>query len=102
MSEADFDEYWEWCKPIKSNNTGKDNYLSKSVVCLTTLEKFDCITDATRKYKGTQVTNISRCCEGARKYCGKLEDGTKLQWIYYKDYIEKFDNSTLYYLETGA
>ena len=95
MSEEDFDKYWEWCKPIKPDNSGKNNYGSKAVVCLTTLEKFDCISDAKKKYKGTQVTNISRCCEGTRKHCGKLEDGTKLQWMYYKDYIEKFDESTL-------
>lgn len=102
MTQEDFDDYWEWCKPIKPNNSGKNNYVSKSVVCLTTLEKFDCMSDVKRKYKGTQVTNISRCCGGIRKYCGKLEDGTKLQWMYYKDFIEKFDESTLSYSEMGT
>lgn len=62
--------------------------MSKPVICLTTLEKFDCTTDATKKYSGTHVTNISRCCEGIRKYCGKLKDGTRLKWMYYKDYLE--------------
>lgn len=52
------------------------------------------------------AVGVSGRCEWSnlkiRKHCGKLEDGTKLQWIYYKDYIEKFDGSTLSYLEMGA
>ena len=88
MTQKDFEEYFEWCKPIKPNNSGKNNSSSKPVVCLTTLEMFDCISDATRKYEGTNVTNISRCCEGVRKHCGKLQDGTKLQWMYYEDYLK--------------
>ena len=27
--------------------------------------------------------------KGRRKYCGKLKDGTKLQWMYYEDYINR-------------
>lgn len=88
MSQEDIEKYFEWCKPPKSKNCGKNNYISKPVICLTTLEKFDCMSDAKKKYKDTNVTNISRCCEGIRKHCGKLEDGTKLQWMYYKDYLK--------------
>lgn len=92
MSKKDIDDYFEWCKPLKSNNVGKNNFISKPVVCLTTHEKFDCMSAAKRKYSGTQVTNISRCCSGERKHCGKLKDGTKLQWMYYKDYYKKYGN----------
>ena len=32
------------------------------------------------------------CCRGKRKSCGKLDDGTKLVWMFYNDYIKLTDN----------
>ena len=34
-------------------------------------------------------SNISSCCAGKLKSCGKLEDGTPLRWMYYKDYLKQ-------------
>nr|DAT99554.1 MAG TPA: hypothetical protein [Caudoviricetes sp.] len=87
MSQKDFDNYFEWCKPIKIKRSGKDLYNSKKVICLTTLEIFDSMSDAARKYENAHMANISRCCKGITKTCGKLPDGTKLKWMYYKDYL---------------
>lgn len=94
MTESDFDTYFEWCKPIKPNNSGKNNYLSKQVICLNTLKVFDCVSDAVKEYDKTAVTNITRCCEGIRQHSGQLPDGTKLKWMYYKDYL-KLNNNEL-------
>lgn len=87
MSQEDFDNYFEWCKPIKIKRSGKDLYNSKKVICLTTLEIFDSMSDAARKYENAHMANISRCCKGITKTCGKLPDGTKLKWMYYEDYL---------------
>ncbi len=36
-------------------------------------------------------SSIAKCCKGKIKFAGKLEDGTKLHWMYYEDY-EKQNN----------
>lgn len=56
--------------------------VQKSVICVNTGEVFECISDAYRKYLGTAKNDgrIAMCCNGKRKYVGKLPDGTKLIW----------------------
>lgn len=54
----------------------------KAVACITTGEIFDRIVDAEKKYP--QSKKIWDCCQGRQSYSGKLPDGTKLQWAYYK------------------
>ena len=59
----------------------------KKIICLTTNEIFFSVKEAREKYNCD--SHISDCLKGRRKYCGKLKDGTKLQWMYYEDYINK-------------
>ena len=69
-------------KSMKSGakkRSGKNNYLSKSVICLTTGKIFYSISEASKYYN---CSNICLCCQGKRNYCGKLEDGTRLIWRY--------------------
>jgi hypothetical protein len=63
----------------RENIQGGKHYLSRSVICTTTNEKFKCIEDAKRKYK---ANNISACCRGIYKTSGALKNGTKLKWQY--------------------
>ena len=56
---------------------------SKKVMCITTGETFNSITDASDRYKVAQ-SSISSCCKGVRKSAGKL-NGVKLQWKYAED-----------------
>jgi len=86
-----------WCnydsKKIIENNLNmmhKNN--SKQVICITTREVFDSITNAQNKYN---INNISLCCNGKQKSAGKLEDGTKLRWMHYDEYIEQQNNNLL-------
>jgi hypothetical protein len=96
----------EWCTQkynnsygnhsIKSNlsrigkNKGKENVNSKKVICVTTKKVFDCIAEAANYYNITSSRNaISGCCKGKHRYIGSLEDGTKLKWMYYDDYIKQ-------------
>ena len=88
MTEKDFDEYFEWCVARKGKFVGGKSYASKQVVLLETNEIFDSIADAVRKYSQTNTANISNCCKGKRNYCGILEDGRKMHWKYYSDYLE--------------
>ena len=54
------------------------------VICLTTMKVFDSITNAGRFYN-VDKSQISACCKGKLKSAGKLSDGTKLKWQYYKE-----------------
>ena len=58
----------------------------QEVICITTGKTFDCIKDAEKHYK---CSNISACCRKKIQSAGKLPDGTKLQWEYLKDYNKK-------------
>lgn len=58
----------------------------KKVICLSTNIVFDTISEASQKYK-VHRPNIIKCCNNERNFCGKLEDGTKLKWMYYDEYL---------------
>lgn len=62
---------------------GSKNPRAQKVICMTTKEIFDTATEAANKMK-THENSIIACCRGKRKSSGKLEDGTKLVWRYYK------------------
>lgn len=85
MNENDFLDYFKWAKQKDKAHKGKNNYLSQKVICITTGDIFDCISDASKSYG---VHGISNCCRGKYNYAGKLKDGTKLKWMYYKEYLE--------------
>lgn len=57
---------------------------SKKVICINTLEIFDTIRQAAKKYNLNEE-NVSKCCHGRRNYCGKFEDGTFIQWAFYDE-----------------
>jgi len=59
----------------------------KKVICLNTNEIFNSITEASKIFN-TYKTCISACCKGKQKSAGKLEDGTKLKWMYYDEYLK--------------
>ena len=62
----------------------------KPVICITSGERFKNIKEAGQKYN-IDGNGISFVCRGIRnrKYAGKLEDGTKLQWLFEDDYTQK-------------
>lgn len=76
MTELDIHNYLVNCR----------NTHLKRVICTTTNQTFDSITKASEFYK-ISASGISNCCNYKLKYFGKLSDGTKLQWIYYNDFI---------------
>ena len=55
--------------------------------------KFNCIKDAAEFYNITTRTHISACCKGKRQTCGQLPDGTRLQWMYYDDYLNNMNSN---------
>lgn len=70
------------------NKFGKDNPHSKSVICIETSTIYDSITQVNELLK-INTGNISSCCNNILKSAGKLEDGTRLHWMFYDDYISK-------------
>ncbi len=53
----------------------------RKIRCSTTGKEFDSVKEASEYYNISRP-HISSCCKGKRKSCGKLPDGTKLQWEY--------------------
>ena len=82
-----YDEYLknkiEVEKRLKSDYTYKKRN-SRKVICITTNKVFNKIKDAANYYNISNSANITSCCKGKLNYCGRLEDGTKLKWEYYK------------------
>ena len=73
-----------WCDydPKKQNG--------KSIICLTTGEVFNSISNANRKYN-INISHISECCKSDKtKSAGKHpETGEKMTWEYYDKYLEQ-------------
>ena len=57
---------------------------SKKVICTTTNEIFNSVSEAARFYNISQG-NISKALNGERKSCGKTKEGKKLFWEFYKE-----------------
>ena len=59
----------------------------KAVVCITTGEEFMTATDASIKYNISD-SGIRFCCQHKIDTSGQLNDGTRLRWVYWSDYIK--------------
>ncbi|NWK11317.1 NUMOD3 domain-containing DNA-binding protein [Clostridium cadaveris] len=55
---------------------------NKNVLCITTNKAFISCKQAAQYYGIKSQSGISAACRGKLKYCGKLENGTKLEWKY--------------------
>lgn len=64
-----------------------ENNRYKKVFCITTKELFNKASVAAKKY-GVGSGAITNACLGKSKSSGKLPDGTKLQWMYYEDFLK--------------
>lgn len=72
---------------LKKIRKGRTPNTSK-VICLNNLELFNTIKDAKLKYN---CFNISACCNGKVKSCGRDKNGIPLVWMYYEDYLKSND-----------
>lgn len=77
----------------KESNKGKNNCNYKPIICITTNKVFNSHSEASECYNIKSKSHITSVCQGKRNYCGKLDDGTKLKWMYYEDYLEKQENN---------
>ena len=78
MSKKEIDDFVLNNTPIKK----------RKVICITTNKLFDTIKKASKFYN-IDNSSITKCCKYKQKTAGKLEDGTRLKWMYYEDYIEQ-------------
>ena len=74
------------CSEETKKKMSENSCKKQEVICITTGKIFDCIKDAEKHYK---CSNISACCRKKIQSAGKLPDGTRLQWEYLKDYNKK-------------
>jgi hypothetical protein len=77
MSEEDINDYLN-----KTKNSHK-----RKVICLTTDKTFETLKEAARFYNIASSSDILYCCKGKFKHAGRLEDGPRLRWMFYDEYI---------------
>lgn len=69
--------------------TGSNHGISKRVICLNTLEIFDCIQYAVDKY-GCNRSSIRKCCTG-EIHRTKSNNNEWITWMWYEDYLNTND-----------
>ena len=74
------DEHKKKLSENHANVSGKNNSMSKSVICLTTKRIVYSASEGS-EYYNCNANNIRLCCKGKRKSSGKL-NGEKLVWRY--------------------
>lgn len=90
------DEYKKLSAEEILNYKPKENRAFTKVVCLNTNVVFNKMNDAKEWCGNKTTTGIVNCCTGKYSTSGKHPiTGEALRWMYYKDYIEKFDESAL-------
>lgn len=80
-------------KKISESMKGSKSPSARRVICITTGKVFDTAKEGGEFY-GCNRNHISSCCTGKRNYCGKLDDGTKLQWAYYEYYLLEINQAS--------
>lgn len=81
-----YDEYLKKIQNGEKIELRKDKRY-KSVICTTTGLLFDLIKNAEQKYN-ISYSGIVGVCVGKNKTAGQLSDGTRLQWMYYEDFLK--------------
>lgn len=82
-----------WCKydakeECIASNKRNGKKRGKKVICINTKTVYQSSCQAAKEMSICRKS-INNCCNGKCKSAGKLLDGTKLNWIYYDEYIEK-------------
>lgn len=72
-------------KKISRSLKGEKHPQARKVICITTGEIFNCMTEPSEKYNLIK-SHISSCCKGKRKSAGKHPvTGEKLVWRYWEE-----------------
>lgn len=82
-------EHTELLRQYAKSRYGDKCYQARKVICINTQEVFSTIKEAAQKYKqyGVNDVNIGKCCKNERRYCGRFDDNTPIQWDYYEEGI---------------
>lgn len=78
---------WVYYEDYINGNYEIKEKKKEKVICLNNNKIFDNITLAS-EWANIRFSGVWACCNNTQKTAGKLEDGTKLKWMYYEDYIE--------------
>lgn len=87
MSDDEIKTYVESIHNNKAKSIKNRRHATKKVICITIGKTFDSLKDASNKM-GASENTIGNCCSNRSKSAGKLQDGTRLKWMYYEDFIK--------------
>ena len=79
------EELREHDRKLSEANSGENNPQARPIICITTNKIFKTLKEGALYYN-ISYSGISQCCNRKTKSAGKLEDGTKLVWMYLEEY----------------
>ena len=83
-------DYLNSDRDIIKNKIESSKYAGqRPLICLNNLEFFDSIKSASKWANIKSNSSFAKHLNKLSDYCGVLEDGTKLQWKYYDEYLEQ-------------
>jgi group I intron endonuclease len=89
MANMSEEEKKQRSEKISEAQKGDKNPRATKVICLETQQVFTTIKEAQEWFGISSSGNITLCCRGKRKSCGKHPvTGERLHWMYYKDYLK--------------
>lgn len=88
-----YDEYLKMSPQEIEKTLNKKLIYKRQIICTTTEKVFNSISDAAKFYNIRSSSHITSCCKGKRQTCGQLPDGTRLQWMYYDDYLNNINQN---------
>jgi hypothetical protein len=77
------------------NESGEVDYMKhihKRVICLNTLEVFNCINSAAKSCNATMSAMSHACSPRRLGGCGKDKNGNRLYWMLHSEYLDKMKN----------
>lgn len=77
-------DFENFSKEEKEYHINKQSSRYKRVVCINTMKIYNKIEDVKYDYPLICTQNISKCCKGKIKSCGKDNNGNPLIWEYYE------------------
>ena len=84
--------YEDYLKMTEEEIKNKLRDADKRIICITTNMIFDTLKEGADFYNIKSIGNLSECCNGKSKSCGKY-NGQKLQWKHLIDYLEEHNNN---------
>lgn len=88
LKDAAENSLCDYSREVSAKNRRLSYSNAKKIICLDTKEVFNSFSCAAKRFNIKSCSNIHSCCNGKYNSAGKDENGNKLHWMYYSEYLE--------------